>query len=580
MKTFKNFQPKLIIPVLFTVMVLCMGCPYEAAFPLEGTRVKYDKDLIGTWHEGETDLKITRIDDYKFSFYYNDHDDEYGTGEERGTGYAIINNGATYLIGERSSTTTKKFVIYKVVTIESSALNLIPLAEDDISSTKTFSSAKDFTSFVLNSSAFSYINVSEFEKGSAQLTDYTPPVKNNNSSYSGNASGNVLFSEDFQENTNGWYSNYTFKDSNYIYISTLDDPNHFYLFRNRRYSRGYMVPIPYYSIPTSNYSIEVNARHYDGVENSGYGIKFGASDWQNCYNINISANGYYRISKNVSGDYSEIVPWTKSSLLNTGSSESNKIEVRVYSGYAEVYMNGSYLKRIDNFSSYGKNAGLEVYNNQTVYFDDLYIKSLSGGSSTKPANSNNSYSSGNTIFSEDFQENTNGWYSNYTFKDSNYIYISTLDDPNHFYLFRNRKYRGSYIVPIPFYSIPSSNYSITINARHYDGVDDSGYGIKFGASDWENTYSFNISNNGYYRISKTVDNSYSEIVGWTKSSALNTGSETNKLEVRVYGTYAEVYINGTYISRISNFSSFGKYAGLEVFNNQTVYFDDLTIKKL
>jgi hypothetical protein len=95
MKT-KHFQLKLTIPLLFMVMVLCMGCPYESKFPLDGTKVKYDKNLIGNWHQGETDLKIIRVDDYKFSYVYDDHDEVNGAGEETGTGYAVTNNGSTY----------------------------------------------------------------------------------------------------------------------------------------------------------------------------------------------------------------------------------------------------------------------------------------------------------------------------------------------------------------------------------------------------------------------------------------------------------------------------------------------------
>ena len=582
------------IPILLTVMVLCMGCPYESKFPLEGTKVRYDKNLIGTWHQEETDLKIIRVDDYKFSYVYNDHDDEYGAGEETGTGYAVTNGGNTYLVAERDNGSL--YAIYKVLSVETNGLHIIPLEEDAIPTSKKFNSASEFTSYVINnaSTTFAYANKTDYEKGISSWAGIkTNPPVNNNSIYSGG--GSILFKEDYQTHNNNWYSNYDFKDSNYIYIATLDNPgNHYYLFRNRRNSGGYIVPIPYKNIPKAGYSIEINARHFDGTEDAGYGIKFGASGWTNCYNFNISANGYYRISKNENGVYTNLVSWTTSSVISRGLA-TNKLEVRVYSNYSEFYINGQYIRRMD-ITPFGNSAGLEVYNNQTVYYDDLYIRSLSG--SVAANNSNNtsglapgSNSSTNNItntssavlFREDFQTFANKWYSNYDFKDSNYIYIATLDNPaNHYYLFRNRRRSGdNYLVPIPYDYIPNANYSIEVGAKHFDGSDEHGYGIRFAASDWNNSYSFNITNNGYYRISKMDKGKYSNLVAWTFSSALKKGNNIdNKLEVKVYNTYIDIYINGQYITRVNDFTRYGNYAGLEVYNYQTIYYDDLLIRKL
>lgn len=552
-----------------------MGCPYESKFPLDGTKVKYDKNIIGNWHLDENDLKIIRVDDYRFSYVYNDHDED--DGEETGSGYAVTNNGSTYLVVERDVDGDKIFAIYKMLSVDAENLVAIPLEEDNIPSSRKFSSSQDFTSYVIknNSTVFTYANKVEFEKGVSSFAGYkTKPTNNNaNQTYTNNNFNSaVLFKEDFQTSDNSWYANYDFKDSNYIYIATLDNPNnHYYLFRNRKANSGYIVPVPYKSIPRSNYSIEINAKHYDGIEDNAYGIKFAADGWTNCYNFSISANGYYRISKKQNNVYSNIVSWTTSSAIKTGSA-TNKLEVRVYSNYAEFYINGQYLTRID-ITPFGSTAGLEVYNNQTVYFDDLYIKTL--GSSSN-------YASSNILFREDFQTSDNNWFTNYDFKDSNYSYIATLDNPdNHYYLLRNRKKSGaSDIIPIPFYSIPVTNYSIEIGAKHFDGENQYGYGIKFGASDWNNSYSFNITNTGYYRVSKTENGNYKNLIDWTKSVALYQGSLSNKLELRVYYNYVDVYINDQYMTRVDGFRAFGNYAGLEVYNNQTIYFDDLLIKKL
>jgi hypothetical protein len=76
------------------------------------------------------------------------------------------------------------------------------------------------------------------------------------------------------------------------------------------------------------------------------------------------------------GSYKNLIDWTKSSALNQGSSSTNKLEVRVYYTYVDVYINGQYITRVNDFNRFGNNAGLEVYNYQTIYYDNLVIRKL------------------------------------------------------------------------------------------------------------------------------------------------------------------------------------------------------------
>lgn len=353
-----------------------MGCPYESKYAFDGKKIRYDQSLLGNWHEGKADLKISKVDDYKFSFTYNDHDDsDEGSGEVTGTGYAVSANGSTYLVVEKNTYSSFKFLTYKVMKVSGNRIELIALDEDRMGTTKTFSSGSEFTRFVTSSSSLfpSYAS-SVFERGIATTTSYTN--SNDNAPASTYTSSNVLFSDDFQTNKNGWYSNYVFKDSNYIYIATLDGDNHYLLFRNRVYKGSYIIPFPYTMATLSGYSIQIRTKHHDGVEDSGYGFKFAASDWSNSYNLHISANGYYRISKNENSNYSELIAWTKNSSLNTGQNAVNTLEVRVYYNYFDLYINSQYITRVNNFSAFGKYAGLEVFNNQTIDYDDLLIKKL------------------------------------------------------------------------------------------------------------------------------------------------------------------------------------------------------------
>lgn len=190
--------------------------------------------------------------------------------------------------------------------------------------------------------------------------------------------------------------------------------------------------------------------------------------------------------------------------------------------------------------------------------------------------------SGNYLFREVFDQTNHKWASNYTFNDSNYHYIVTLDGPNRYYYIANRTKKG-YYVPLP-YTLPDKyNYSYKVKVKHTDDVYkmvNNPYGIKFAASDWDNTYNFDITESGYYRISKHQNGEYSNLINWTKSEALKSGYQYNTIEVRVYTNYCTFYINDRYVTRIDNFVPFGPYLGLEVYDKQTIHFDDIEVTKL
>ncbi|MGH9871481.1 MAG: hypothetical protein ACRD9S_03320 [Pyrinomonadaceae bacterium] len=66
----------------------------------------------------------------------------------------------------------------------------------------------------------------------------------------------------------------------------------------------------------------------------------------------------------------------------------------------------------------------------------------------------------------------------------------------------------------------------------------------------------------------------------TKSSAIRTGTDANKLEVRARGSELTFYINGQYVDRITDTNDFkGGTAGLYTSGTGEVAFDDLEIRR-
>jgi hypothetical protein len=84
----------------------------------------------------------------------------------------------------------------------------------------------------------------------------------------------------------------------------------------------------------SDFSLEVETTQLAGPDNNNYGIIFRHQDRLNFYKFEISGDGYYSFSKVVAGEFSEIIPWEKSELINQGHSRNTLRIKAVGSGFA------------------------------------------------------------------------------------------------------------------------------------------------------------------------------------------------------------------------------------------------------
>ncbi len=153
--------------------------------------------------------------------------------------------------------------------------------------------------------------------------------------------------------------------------------------------------------------------------------------------------------------------------------------------------------------------------------------------------------------------------------------------------YRMRAKENSYLV---MYA-PSNSYS-TENARTSVSVQDvdggavsSGYGLivhgqKTATSQLED-YALLIFTGAQpqYEIIKHKAGVQSTVVPWTKSSAINTGTSSNKLEVRARGAELSFYINGQYVNRITDSDIKKGVAGFYTSGTSQVAFDDLEIRR-
>jgi hypothetical protein len=139
---------------------------------------------------------------------------------------------------------------------------------------------------------------------------------------------------------------------------------------------------------------------------------------------------------------------------------------------------------------------------------------------------------------------------------------------------------------------PSNDYStkdatVKVTARSVDGtVPSHGFGLMVHCAQSKTKqledYAFLIypADEPEFEVVMHKDGSQKTLVERTRSSAIRPGSSPNQLEVRVKGKDLEFYVNGQYLTSITDSENYkGGRAGLYTSDVVEVAFDDLEIRR-
>ena len=132
---------------------------------------------------------------------------------------------------------------------------------------------------------------------------------------------------------------------------------------------------------TGDATVRVTARSVDGTPAlTGYGLivhgeksKTGALE-DYALLIYTGSDPQYEIIKHKAGEQTTMVPWTKSSVIRSGTNP-NQLEVRAKGAELSFYVNGQYVDRITDTENFKRGvAGLYTSDTADVAFDDLEIE--------------------------------------------------------------------------------------------------------------------------------------------------------------------------------------------------------------
>lgn len=88
------------------------------------------------------------------------------------------------------------------------------------------------------------------------------------------------------------------------------------------------------------------------------------------------------------------------------------------------------------------------------------------------------------------------------------------------------------------------NFDLHVQTRQAEGDNDNSYGVIFRWRDVDNFYRFEISGDGYYRLSKTKAGVTENITQWIPSDLIHAGQASNQISIVAKEDTFTFYING------------------------------------
>lgn len=108
------------------------------------------------------------------------------------------------------------------------------------------------------------------------------------------------------------------------------------------------------------------------------------------------------------------------------------------------------------------------------------------------------------------------------------------------------------------------NFALEVDARKVSGPWYAAYGLIFGYRDDDNFYYFEVADDGRYKIGKGQAGKWAMLHGWTRSGFINKDKETNRLKVVCLGSTIAVYVNGHFLTSVTDSTFADGYIGVIV----------------
>lgn len=132
--------------------------------------------------------------------------------------------------------------------------------------------------------------------------------------------------------------------------------------------------------------IEITTNYESGVEGQGYGLYFRGKDTKSGYLFLIAAAGYYHLGVQSAGNYTKIINWTPSEIINKKS--NNTLSVTFKGANIIGYINGKQVFSVNNTTVSAGGFGMYSAKGVHASFDNLKVWKNTGNASSSENNLN------------------------------------------------------------------------------------------------------------------------------------------------------------------------------------------------
>lgn len=332
------------------------------------------------------------------------------------------------------------------------------------------------------------------------------------------------------------------------------------------------------AIDLADFYLEVDAFHAGGPLDNEYGVIFRYVDSQNFYLFGASHDGYYILQKMVDGEWVDLVEWTQADILNTGEHAGNTLGVLAEGEEITILLNGEPMATVadDSFAAgqVALMAGTFDEGNVEVAFDDLFVWDLALPPTSEPvvtptattaptpataelAGRLAAIRAQQPLVSDDFRRDDDLW--------------PTTTDENVAYAYVRRTYRITVKIAnwlgfafnreVEDRRLPA--FLAEVEVSQVAGPANGEYGLIFHYQDGDNFYLYAVNGLGNYSLWKKVDGSWTNLIDWTESEALDTGeTATNALALLVEAGQITLLANESVLAQYAEEAPFSGAVGL------------------
>ncbi len=128
----------------------------------------------------------------------------------------------------------------------------------------------------------------------------------------------------------------------------------------------------------------------------------------------------------------------------------------------------------------------------------------------------------------------------------------------------------------------AADFEIEVEVSLQDSEPGNTYGLIFRYVDHNNYYRFDVSDDGYFLLSKFEAGEWQTLINWTPSAAIKQGQTSNILKIAAFGPEIAVFANGQELGRITDDTfqagNFGFFAS--TFNGPHIWvsYDNLKLR--